>query len=196
MPQLSYSQNAIVAQPGMAFDAEASARDVVSAVAATNIPFGSYCEFTSTGTVQLMQDSTTGGSFLPKSAGIALFDPLGVEQAYTTFAVPATTSGSSSSGWLKGMAVPLMRRGRIWVLGDASGTQLNYGLINVHHSSTGANPQGVFTFIAISAAAGNEIDIAPSCVSYNPTLIGTATGISQTDPFGNVFKTYCVEINL
>ena len=202
MPQLTVTQNAIQAQPGMAFDAEASARDVISVVAAANIPFGAYCEFTAAGLLQVMQDATTGASFVPtaaggcKPAGIAMFDPMGVEQNYTPFAVPATTSGSTSSGWLKGQAVPVMRRGRIWVLGDASGTQLNYGPINVNHSSTGSFSQGVFTFSAVSATAGHEIDIAPSCIAFNPTLAGGTSGLSVTDPFGNVFKMYPVEINL
>jgi hypothetical protein len=202
MPQLTVSQNAIIAQPGMAFDAEASARDVISLPAATNIPFGAYVEITAAGACQVLQDSTTGAAFLPSAAGgvkpggVALFDALGVEQAYQAFQVPASTTGSSASGWLKGMLVPVLRRGRIWVLGDASGTQLNYGPINVHHSSTGANPQGVFTFLAISATVGNEIDIAPSAINFNPTLVGGTTGISTTDPFGNVFKVYPVEMYL
>lgn len=192
MPQLSYSQNAILAQPGMAFDLEATDRDVVSRVAAVNIPFGVYCELTAGGLAQPMQDATTGASFSPKELGIAMFDPLGVEQAYSTFQVPASSTGSSASGWLKGMLVPFMRRGRIWVAGDASGTNQIYGAINVHHSSTAANPQGVFTMLPVSATAGNEIDIAPSCTLWNPDSLAT----SSTDPFGNVFQVYPVEIHL
>ena len=192
MPQLSYSQNAIVAQPGMAFDLEATDRDVVSRTAAVNIPFGVYCELTSGGLAQPMQDATTGASFAPKSLGISLFDPLGVEQQYSTFAVPASSSGSSNLGWLKGMSVPFMRRGRIWVSGDASGAASIYGPINVHHSSSGANAQGVFTLLPVQATSGNEIDVAPSCTLWNPDSLAT----SSTDPFGNTFQVYPVAINL
>jgi hypothetical protein len=198
MPQLTYSQNAIIAQPGMAYDAEVSNRDVVSVIAAETIPFGSYCELNSNGLAQVMQDSTTGGTFAAdvEPIGICLFDPLGVEQAYTQFSVPPTTTGSAATGYLKGMSVPFMRKGRIWVLGDASGTATRYGAINVHHSSTGANPQGVFTFLPVSATPGNEIDIAPGCTVWNPNLYQGTSGISSTDPFGNVFQVYPVEINL
>lgn len=202
MPQLSYTQNAIQAQPGMLFGNDNASRDIVSAVAATNIPFGAYVEYTSTGTVQVMQDATTGASFVPtavggcKPAGVAVLNTMGVEEGYTPFAVPASTSGSTSSGWLKGMSIPVLRRGRIWVLGDASGTQLNYGPINVAHSSTGAYGQGVFTFAAVSGTSGHEIDVAPAAICFNPALAGGTTGLTLTDPFGNVFKVYPVEMYL
>jgi hypothetical protein len=192
MPQLSYTQNAIAAQPGMAFDAESSTRDVVSRICAVNIPFGVYCELDSNGLAVPMKDATTGGSFLPQSLGISMFDPLGVEQSYVPFSVPATTGGSSSVGWLKGMAAPFMRQGRIWVAGDSSGTVQKYGAINVWHSSDGTHKQGVFTNLAVSATAGAEIDIAPSCIEWNPDLLGG----NYTDPFGNVFSVYPVEIKL
>ena len=262
MPQFSVTQNAIPAQPGMAFDAEVSDRDVVSIVAAVNIPFGVYCELTSTGLAQPMQDSGTTSSFVPNSIGISMYDPLGVEQNYVTWALSTSLSGTASvvngsarvvfsttqslaqgqplvfssqpgvqyfvqqatttsnqcqltanyggttngaatvtepgqgsttSGWKEGTAVPFMRRGRIWVAGDASGTAQQYGAINVHHSSNGTNPQGVFTFLAASAASGNEIDVAPNCTVWNP---GKTYNAQYNDPFGNVFSLYVVEINL
>ena len=336
MPQLSYSQNAIPGQPGMAFDNELSSRDVVSAVCAVNIPFGVYCELNASGQAVPMQDATTlagtvtvtngsasitfstaqtlaagqvlyfsdqpampyrlaaavaastagtldrlysgtGGAgkltsvgFTPGVAsavqinalGISLFDPLGVEQAYTTWSVPATLTGtasvvngsaavvftnnqtlaqgqplvfssqpgvqyfvatatsasnqatltanyggttngaatvtepgagSSAKGWLAGMAAPFMRKGRIWVAGDASGTALQYGAINVHHSSDGTHAQGVFTFMAVSFTVGNEVDVAPGCTVFNPNLAYSA---QYTDPWGNVFSMYPVEISI
>jgi hypothetical protein len=328
MPQLSVTQNAIPAQPGMAFDAEASRRDVVSRVAAVNIPFGVLCELTSTGTAQPVQDATTlsgtvtvtngsasitfstaqtlaqgqivyfsdqptvpyrmalavsastsgtldrlysgtGGAskltslgFNPALIGISIFDPLGVEQNYVSWAVPtvlsgtvsvtnnstsitfstnqtlaqgtpivftsqpgvqyflaqaitATTgaqlttaytgttngsttttlpqAGSTNVGWKQGTAVPFMRAGRIWVAGDASGSAVQSGPINVHHSSTGANPQGVFTFLTAPVmTVGNEIDVAPNCTVWNP---GLSYNGQYTDPFGNVFSMYVVEIS-
>jgi hypothetical protein len=267
MPQLSYSQNAIAAQPGMAFDLDASSSDSVSRIAAVNIPFGVYCELTSTGLAQPLQDSTTGAAF-PGTAGligISKFEPFANEQQYVSWQVPAALAGtilvtnasasvtfstaqtlpagaelvfasqpgviyflqtalaaatagtltavysgvtaaattttqlgagSTAIGWAKGMVVPFKRRGRIWVAGDATGTALRYGAINVNHSSTAAFAQGVFTFSAVSATAGHEIDIAPSCTVWNPDLLGGTTGITYTDPFGNTFKVYPVEINL
>ena len=195
-PQLSYSQNAIAGQPGQPYDSELSNQDIVDVIAAVNIPFGTYCELNASGLAVPMQDSTTGGSFSPSAVGIALGGEFSAEEGYTPFAVPNVGAGSTATGWLKGQAVSFMRRGRIWVLGDASGTSLRYGNINVHHSSTGAFLQGVFTFAAVSAAAGNEIDIAPNCTVWNPGLIGGATGMTFTDPFGNVFTPYIVEIHI
>jgi hypothetical protein len=197
MPQLNVPFGAILAQPGMAFDAELSNRDVVSVVAAQNTPFGSYVELRS-GYASLaypLQDSGTTTTFLPESLGIAMFDPLGVEQSYSTFAVPATSSGSSAVGWLKGQKIPIMRRGRIWVLADGGGTPLNYGAINVWHSSDASHLQGVFTFTAPSAVVGAEIDVAPSCVIWNPDGL-SASQLVQVDPFNNTFKIYPVGINL
>jgi hypothetical protein len=327
MPQLSVTQNAIPAQPGMPFDAEASSRDVVSAVCAVNIPFGVLCEFNSAGQAIPVQDATTlsgtvtvangnasitfstaqtlplgqilyfsaqpgvpyrlaaavnastsgtlertySGTgttglltslgFNPLTIGISMFDPLGVEQNYVQWAVPTvltgtvsvinnsttvtfntnqslaqgtpvvftsqpgveyfiaqaitsatvaqltvaysgTTNGSTTTtlpgqgstnvGWKQGTAAPFMRRGRIWVAGDASGSAVQYGPVNVHHSSTGANAQGVFTFLAVSPTVGNEIDVAPGCTVWNP---GLGYNAQYTDPFGNVFSMYVVELN-
>lgn len=196
MPQTSYSQKAIIGQPGQAFDAEVYSRDVVSRVCSAVCGFGTLCEMDSNGFAVPVQDSTTGGAFKPNLLGICLFDPFAVEEAYITPPVPPTGAGATSAGYPIGRAAPFMRKGRIWVAGDATGTAVRYGAINVNHSSTGAFAQGVFTFSAVSATVGHEIDIAPSCIVWNPDLIGGTTGISVTDPFGNVFKIYPVEINL
>lgn len=196
MPQTSIPFNAIAGQPGMAFDAEASNRDVVSIEAAVNIPFGVACELNSSGLAVPFKDSTTGGSFAPKFIGVCLLDPLGVEQNYVTYQVPPSTTGSTSSGYLAGQLVPFMRRGRIWVLTDAGGTFLSYGNVNVWHSSTGAYDQGVFTFTAPQTTAGQEIDVCPNVTVWNPALTGGTTGPTFTDVFGNVFNTLVVEVNL
>jgi hypothetical protein len=196
MPQTSIPQNAIAGQPGMAFDLEASNRDVVSRIAAVAIPFGVYCELNGAGLLVPMQDSTTGTNFNPSAFGISLFDPLGVEENYVTFPVPASTAGSSSSGYLKGQSVPVMRKGRIWAATDGGGVATRSGPINVEHSSTGAHSQGVFTFSAVSAVSGNEIDIAPSVTVYNPDLLYGGTGQAMTDVFGNTYNSIPVEINL
>ena len=83
-----------------------------------------------------------------------------------------------------------------WVLTDGGGTFLQYGAINVNHSSTGAHAQGVFTYTAVQSTAGNEIDICPNATVWNPALIGGVTGPTFTDSFGNTFNTLVVEINL
>jgi hypothetical protein len=195
MPQKNIPYGPIPGMPGMPYDSEASIRDVVSVIAAVNIPFGTFCELNSSGLAIPMQDSTTGGSFSPSLIGIAMYAGLGVEETYQTFQVPASsTTGASATGWLKGQAVPFMRRGRIWALWDGAGTVTQYGAINVNHSSTGAFPQGVFTFSAVSATAGHEIDIAPKVTVWNPLKVVT-TGSSVTDVFGNVFYPFPLEID-
>lgn len=103
-------------------------------------------------------------------------------------------AGSSTKGYRAGQIIQIMRNGYIWALGDGGGTATQTGPINVRHSSTGANPQGVFTFTAASTTAGNEIDIAPSCSVFNPTLQGGTGGLVVTDPFGNTNTIYPVEI--
>jgi hypothetical protein len=59
MPQLSYSQNAIIAQPGMLMDGPDQAFDKVSRICSQVIPFGALCEMDANGNCQLVQDSTT-----------------------------------------------------------------------------------------------------------------------------------------
>jgi hypothetical protein len=115
----------------------------------------------------------------------------GTTNGAATVTFPA--GGSTSSGWRAGQMVPFMRRGRIWASGDASGTALQYGTIDVHHSSNGNNPQGVFTFLAPQMTVGNEIDVAPGCIVFNP---GLSYNGQYTDNFGNVFSIYPVEISI
>ena len=59
MPQLSYSQNAIIAQPGMVMDGDVFSQDRVSRICSQVIPFGSLCEMDANGNCQLVQDATT-----------------------------------------------------------------------------------------------------------------------------------------
>ena len=117
----------------------------------------------------------------------------GGRSAWGTATTTTPGNGSTASGWLKGMAVPFMRKGRIWVATDASGSQVQTGPINVWHSSDGTHAQGVFTFLATSFTVGNEIDVAPGCVVFNPNLAYSA---QYTDPWGNVFSMYPVEISI
>lgn len=138
---------------------------------------------------------TTVTFFTPKTLGVSLFGAFAVENQYNVFSVPPGV-GSVAAGWFKGMEVPFMRRGRIWVAGDAGGTSLATGPINVWHSSTGANPQGVFTFTSAQQTVGAEIDQAPGCQVYNLGTTNVSYATSFTDPFGNTFKVYPVEVNL
>lgn len=269
MTQLAYMVNAPVAQPGMVFDGPAGGgNDIVSVVAGVNIPFGSYCGNIG-GAAFPVQDATTAGAFATALAisqlGVAVFDPLGVEQNYTTWQVPTTLAataavtagskavtlsaattlpqgaqisfasqggaiytlaaalvagtavtltspylgvtnaatavtqygtGSQASGWLKGMMVPLMRRGRIWAAWDGGGTVTRGGPVNLRHSSTGANPQGIFTFTAAQTTVGNEIDIAPNMSVWNPSLVGGTAGPGSNDPFGNAFAVIAVQVTI
>lgn len=113
----------------------------------------------------------------------------------TTNASTSTTvqpGGSSAVGWKAGQSVPFLRRGRIWGASDNGGTAVRLGAVNVWHSSTGANPQGVFTYSATSFTVGGEIDVAPGITTWNPDLIAQ----SYVDPFGNAQTVTAVEINI
>ncbi len=59
MPQLSVTQNAIIAQPGMLMDGPDQAYDKTSRIASQVIPFGALCEMDANGNCQLAQDATT-----------------------------------------------------------------------------------------------------------------------------------------
>lgn len=126
------------------------------------------------------------------TAGTLVSAYSGVTNASTTTTLPQ--QGSSAKGWPQGSMVPLMRRGRVWAANDGGGTAARLGPINVWHSSTGVNPQGVFTFTpaatAAAMAAGAEIDIAPNVTTWNPNLLALA----NVDSFGNSFIASCVEI--
>ena len=103
-------------------------------------------------------------------------------------------TGSATPGYRAGLVIPIMRNGYIWGVSDGGGTATQTGPINVRHSSTGANPQGVFTFTAPQITAGNEIDVCPTANAFNPTLQGGTGGLVVTDPFGNTNTITPVEI--
>lgn len=265
-PQLSYAQNAIIAQPGMPFDGEVFSQDRVSRILSTRIPFGTHCSDVN-GVAVPTQDATTGASFKPAALGILILSPMQEEEDYAPWSIPAAVSGtvtltqnstaitfsaaqsfpagttfvfsdspgvpyflsktiaaataavlttpylgaggagkttvssglaSVAPGLKAGRVGAFMRKGRIWVAGDGGGTALLTGAaINLVHSSTGANPQGVFTFTAVQTTVGNEIDVAPGCVVWQPNGSGsTGATVSSTDSMGNTFVTYPVEINV
>ena len=50
---------------------------------------------------------------------------LGFEQGYFPFAVPPSTAGSTGLGYPKGVAIPILRKGRIWMAYDGGGTPLH-----------------------------------------------------------------------
>lgn len=140
--------------------------------------------------------SLPGASYGPSLIGVSVMDVVGAEQGYQTYQVPNAGVGSTFVGYPKGRAVPVCRKGRIWTLWDGStSTPLPFpdGSMNVIHSSTGANPQGVVTTKAPSTTAGFEIDPLPACCQlYDPRqLSGT-----YTDAFGTTTSMVVMSLNL
>ena len=160
MPQTVYNTYAAPGLPGQW--ADDGSHDSVSFPAAVAVPFGVLCELVVTGGVtycQPVSDATTGGSFTPTVGGVSLYDAMR-EQNYVNLGAAA-----GNGGYKIGEMVPLARRGRVFVQWDGGGTWPSYGAVNVRHSSTGANPQGVFTKTAVSTTVGNEIDVAPAGIT-------------------------------
>ncbi len=149
-------------------------------------------ELTSTG-VRPAQTATTGAP--PASLiGVSVFDPAR-EQAYA----PNATTGTSTTGYAAGEMVPVMVKGAIWVQFDGGGTwPATFGTPNVRHSSTGANPQGVFTMTAPQVTAGNEIDNCPAWISgFTPMPNASPQAFvgSFTDGWGNTNIIAPVSVN-
>jgi hypothetical protein len=198
MPQTSYNLEPVFGVPGMPFS-PASSDVVESRPAYAAIPFGVAVELVVVAGieyVQPLQDSTTGGSFAPALFGVSVWDPAR-EQALP--ALSPTTGISTYTGYLANEMVPVMRSGLIWVLTDSATQQASWaagwpslGQVKVWHSSTGANFQGVFTMLAVSATAGAEIDLCPT------TIIGRESQRQQTytNGFGATFSIAVVGINL
>jgi hypothetical protein len=197
--QTSYSTGPTPAIPGMPYDPSSVASgDVVSIVAGVVIPFGVLCEL-SGGKLQPVQDTNanwppTGTAAGTSLVGISLQGGIAVEQGYLTPPVPASTAGSTSSGWPVGFIVPVMRRGRIWMSYDNTGTATAIGSVNVWHSSDGTHAQGVATFAATATTAGAEVSTAGAYLeSFNPD--GTQAG-SFTDGWNVANGVLAVTINL
>jgi hypothetical protein len=199
MPQLYYNLEPVIGVPGMPFS-PATSNVVESRPALVPIPFGVALELVVSGGieyVQPLQDAGTTSSFLPALYGVSIFDPAR-EQALPTLGV--NPGGITTyTGYLAGEMVPVMRSGTIYVLTDSATEQASWanawpslGAVNVWHSSTGANFQGVFTQLAASATSGAEIDACPT------SIIGRDPGRQQTytNGFGAVFSIAVVEINL
>lgn len=195
MPQTNYNLGLNPAQPGALLRAGKRGETIVTRISSAVIPPGVLCELDANGKAIPVQDATTGGSFAPKLIGISYLDVAAVEQAYTTFPVPPSVSGSTFAGYPIGFPVPFVRVGAIWAAWDGNtGTALpRSGAIQVIHSSTGANPQGVFTTRAAQITVGFEIDAAGAYIAvWDPDLISGA----YTDSFGNVQNIVALEINL
>jgi hypothetical protein len=199
MPQLNYNLSPNPAQPGMPLSNDRTAYLVRSVPAGVIVPFGVLCEIyaSSNGTAvcRPVQDATTGGAFAPLQGGVSMLDEFAVEMGYTPYPVPPSTVGNTTAGYPIGYSVPLVFRGGIWGSWDGNtGVALAItGPIQVWHSSTGANPQGVFTTKAVSATVGGEIDLAgASIIQWDPWLRGGA----YTDSFGNVTDVVALQINL
>lgn len=199
MPQTTYNLTPPPAQPGALLSNDRSGLMVRTVPAGVVVPFGVLCETYAATNGQLLcrpvQDSTTGGSFVPAVAGISMLDNLAVEMGYTAYAVPPSTTGSSVTGYPVGYSVPLVFRGGIWGSWDGNtGVALpTNGGIQVWHSSTGANPQGVFTTKAAQTTAGAEIDGPFGYFSVFDPFVKSG---AYTDAFGNVIDIVALQINL
>ena len=93
---------------------------------------------------------------------------------------PNPTTGAGE--YLPGMEVPVLRKGRIWVVLDAAVTVIVPGAVaNFTHSSTGAYSQGLFTTVANSATVGHEISVARATWWADGGLIGASPSIAAID---------------
>lgn len=174
--------------PGMPFDnGFVDGRSFPALVA---IPFGVLCELVlSNGNyfAQPLQDTGTAGSFTPVLAGVSRYN------AQRENALPNFSGSAGGGAYKAGEMVPFARRGRIWVQFDGTGTWPEYATPHVWHSSTGANPQGVFTMHATQTTVGAEIDNAPAGVLGIEAALAIA---SYTDGFGNTLSAAVVSLNL
>lgn len=137
-----------------------------------------------------------GAGYGPSLIGVSVMDVVGAEQGYQTFQVPNSGVGSTFVGYPKGRAVPVCRKGRIWTLWDGStaiALPFPDGAMNVIHSSTGANPQGVVTTKVPSTTVGFEIDPLPACCQlYDPRQVSG----TYTDGFGTTTSMVVMSLNL
>lgn len=199
MPQLSYPLTGNPGQPGQLFDNERHNADIVQAIAGVVIPPGVFVEFVLVSGAYLafpLKDSGTGGTFLPELIGVSMIDVGDAEQAYQTYTVPNAGTGSSFAGYPVGKAFPVVRRGRVWTQWDGNtgvALPLAIGAMQVWHSSTGANPQGVVTTKAAQITVGAEIDALPTaCQLYDPrNFSGT-----YVDAFGTTTSMVVMALNL
>src|SRR5579872_1356491 len=162
MPQTSMPLGPIPATPGMLIDLIENCyieTGLVSPNALNGvIQPGQIVEMDSAGNAIPLSDATTGGAFAPKIWGVVPYASMGGMMSWALPAVPPSTASSTFAGYPKGTRIPILRRGRLYVLWDgnvSNGALPNLGLVNVRHSSTGANPQGVITTLAVSNTAGN-----------------------------------------
>jgi hypothetical protein len=199
MPQTHYNLEPPIAVPGMRFSPAPS--DVIeSRPALVACPFGVAVEIALVNGieyVQPLQDTGTTTTFLPKLYGAVIFDPAR-EQALATPGVnPGGISGVAQ--YAAGETVPVLRSGCMYVLTDSATEQASWanpwpslGAVNVWHSSTGANFQGVFTQLAPSATVGAEIDALPtSIIGRDPSRQQT-----YTNGWGSAFSVAIAEFNL
>lgn len=197
MPQTSYPLTGNPGQPGQIFD-NVGPDDIVQCIAGAVIPAGVFCELVLVSGAYLLfplKDSTTGGSFAPQTVGVSALRVVQAEQGYQTYQVPASSTGSTFAGYPIGFSVPVVRRGRIWTLWDgstATALPLAIGAMNVIHSSTGANPQGVVTTKAPQTTAGFEIDVLAGAVLYDPRQYSG----TYTDAFGTTTSMVVMEVGL
>lgn len=156
-PQTVYTLNNKAGLPGQLYDNDESCFVDSKPCGATALAAGVVVELVG-GVLRIAQ-----GTGDPDSAAI-----WGVV-LYTAAMEPNPTTGAGQ--YTPGMDVPVLRRGRIWAQ-CASGATFNQGFaVNVAHSSTGANPQGVFTSSAASGTAGSEVSTTKAVWFFDGGLL-------------------------
>lgn len=186
--QLAYTRNLVPGIPGTPFGLYNELTIVSYPAGVAGILPGTAVEVSSTGLLFPLKDAGTAGSFVPALVGVALNDPM-MENSYPP---GSGTSVVTFGGYALGQMVPVVRKGRVFVIFDGTGSWPQMGSVNVWHSSTGANLQGVFTLHATQTTAGAEIDtLVSGVVGIRPELSGTFT-----DGFGQSIITGIVELNL
>lgn len=156
--QQSYKMFSALANPGQVVDL--AFNEFESFPAAVTVPPGVAVELASDGlSVQPCQQTTT--TFVP--LGISVQNTARESQG----AVGVTGYGVEGLSYQAGEMVRVLMRGRIFASwSGTTQTAFAYGTsgqpLHVWHSSTGANPQGVFTDAATSSVAGAEVAAAGS----------------------------------
>jgi hypothetical protein len=186
MPQLAVTAAAVPGVPGMPFMTWNDIR-VRHYVAGATIQPGTLCEIVS-GKAYPCKDSGTTTTFLPALLGVAMFDPA-MENSYVT---TGGTTEATFPGYAAKAMVPFAFYGEVWVQCDVTTSWPDMGVVNIKHSSTGANDQGVFTTTAAQTTAGNEIDALESNIrGVRSELAGTFV-----DGFNQSVITAVVMLNL
>lgn len=165
-PQIAYSLNNKAGLPGMLFDNDDSNFISSKPCGATALLAGTMVELVG-GVLRVAQGTGDPDSTPPWGVVI-----------YTAMAEP---NPSGLGEYLPGMDVPVMRRGRLWVLCAAAAVFSQGVAVNFTHSSTAATPQGYFTNAAVSGTAGSEISATKAVWFFDGGLVGSTPSVAAID---------------